>query len=280
MEYPGLVSGGRILRRVRASMWLSTRILKARMCRLMFAVLALITLCGAPVLAQCPSGGTCWVGSTTGSWSAGGNWSNGVPGSGTNVFIDNGNPQNSAVTMDLLNGQAANLAIDSGDRLTISNGNALTTNGSTISDAGTLALASTGSTTQLVLNADATLTGGGTISLSNNANNLIIGDALTNVNNVIQGSGTILLPLLNQGTVNANQSTPLTVNFGEAGVNSGTLEATNSGTRHPGADRGSRWQHSQQRRRDDFCWRYVRGAADRQHCHSRRNAEHGWTRVD
>jgi hypothetical protein len=120
---------------------------------------------------------------------------------------------------------------------TINNGGAIIVeNGSTLQESGTLNntgkvfLSSTGAATTLNLTGNTTLTGGGTISLSNSAQNLISGfGTLTNVNNTIEGAGTIEM-FTNTGTLNANQSTPLTVNFGEGGTNNGTMEATKGGT--------------------------------------------------
>jgi fibronectin-binding autotransporter adhesin len=198
-----------------------------------FLALCLLCLWAVPALAQCPPGGTCWAGGPLSSWSTSGNWTNGVPTGTLNTFIDNNNANAqgaSIVIMDAANGQTANLTIDSDDVLDITNGNSLTVNGGTLSNAGLLGLSSFGGATRLVFGTTATLTGGGTVSLSNNANNTITSaNALTNVNNTIEGAGTVLLSLLNQGTVNANQSTPLNINFGEGGSNSGTLEATSGG---------------------------------------------------
>ena len=178
-----------------------------------------------------------WLGGT-GNWSAAGNWSGGVPNNGTpvnttyNVFIDNGNAKASAVTLNL-NAGINNLTIDSDDSLSISNGSALTINGSSIKNAGKLSLNSTGNFTELVVaGAIVTLSGGGTVTLSNNAQNYIFGvttaDTLTN-QETIQGAGTIgngQMTLVNSGTINANQSAGLTVNPTGGITNTGTIEAT------------------------------------------------------
>ena len=82
-----------------------------------------------------------------------------------------------------------------------------------------------------------TLTGGGTVTLGSGYYNTIYGasaaDVLTNVNNTIQGSGNIgdgQMRLVNQGTIDGNQSAALTVQTSNGLTNSGTLEATNGGT--------------------------------------------------
>lgn len=86
-----------------------------------------------------------------------------------------------------------------------------------------------------------TLTGSGTLTMSNNANNAIMGYAqstpasLTN-QITIEGAGTIGAisagnTFTNQGTVNANQTTPLILDSANGTVNNtGTLEATNGAT--------------------------------------------------
>jgi hypothetical protein len=185
-----------------------------------------------------------WLGGT-GNWSNGGMWSAGVPTGTSNVFIDMGKSGASPVTLDV-NGSAANLTIDSDDSLSMNNGVSLSvgaSGGGTITNSGHLNMNSTGTNTPLlVINAGAPgvmLTGGGTINMSNNLNNVIgyFGGELTNVNNTIQGAGQIgntQMGLNNQGTINANISgsgaNPLIINTAGTGSNTGTMEATNGGT--------------------------------------------------
>ena len=84
------------------------------------------------------------------------------------------------------------------------------------------------------------LSGNGKVTLSNNANNSIIGaaaaDTLTNVNNTIQGAGNIgggQMGFVNQGTVLANQSTPLIIDPSSAGFkNTGTLNVSSGDMIH------------------------------------------------
>ena len=117
--------------------------------------------------------------------------------------------------------------------LPIPNSNNTTLMG-TIANTGTIQLNSSGTQTDLVHGRCAvTLTGGGTVTLSNSDNNGIYGavatDVLTNVNNTIQGSGFIgnaQMGLVNQGTIDANQSTPLYIHTSNGTTNTGTLEAT------------------------------------------------------
>ncbi|MGI8841518.1 MAG: beta strand repeat-containing protein [Caulobacteraceae bacterium] len=81
-----------------------------------------------------------------------------------------------------------------------------------------------------------TLDGGGLITLSNDAFNLITGGEgaiLTNVDNLISGAGAITgLGLINEaaGAINADQALPLILSSFGTTVNQGLLEATNGGT--------------------------------------------------
>jgi hypothetical protein len=176
-----------------------------------------------------------WVGPSAGNWSVATNWSAGVPNNGTNtfnVFIDNGRPQASAVTLDM-NAGINNLTINSGDSLSIGNARVLTINGTSIANAGSLSLNSSPSFTELVIAApNVTLSGGGTLTLSNSANNVIIGasatDTLTN-QQTITGAGNIgdnRMTLVNSGTINASQSAGLTLEANGGTINTGIIKAT------------------------------------------------------
>jgi hypothetical protein len=115
----------------------------------------------------------------------------------------------------------------------------------TITNNGSLQLiASTNTTTDLDVKGAVTLKGSGTLTMSNNTGNYIMGygqgsGSLTN-QLTIRGGGNIGGPggigngnsIANQGTINANASTPLTINISSADsfTNTGTLEATNGST--------------------------------------------------
>ncbi len=200
-------------------------------------LLGLITLglVSLPAHGQC---GTTWTGPASGGlWNQAADWSAGVPTTSTNVCIDNGNAQKSAVTLNIAGAEAANLTIDGGDSLSFNNGVSLTINGSTLSNAGSLSLGSSGNVTELIIAApNVTLSGGGTVTLSNNPNNYIFGatstDTLTN-KETIQGAGHIgngQLTLVNSGIINANQSAGLTIQTSGGTTNTGTIEATAGST--------------------------------------------------
>jgi hypothetical protein len=108
----------------------------------------------------------------------------------------------------------------------------------TITNQGTINIASIGATTDLQIEGNVTLAGTGTLALSNNANNRIFGAAAGNVltnsaGHTIQGAGQIgfgLMGLDNKGLIDANQSIALTIQPSAAGVlNTGTLRGSGTG---------------------------------------------------
>jgi hypothetical protein len=120
--------------------------------------------------------------------------------------------------------------------LQVPNNNALTILG-TITNTGSIQLNSVANVTELLVGAPSvTLTGAGTVTLSNNSQNYIFGasasDTLIN-QTTIQGAGTIgnnQLVLTNSGTIDANDPTQLIINPSGGTTNTGTLEATAGGT--------------------------------------------------
>jgi hypothetical protein len=199
-------------------------------------VAVLLAACLSPILALAQT--DAWKGGT-GNWNDSTKWSAGVPTSTSNVFIDNGNPSASAVTVSDVE-QSGNLTIDSDDSVSVLSNALLTVSGPTISNAGTLAIAATSGGANFDISGAVTLTGAGTLNMSNSANNIIFGygqgtgATLTN-ESTIQGSGTIQPgcsnTFNNQHIVNANQSTPLILSICSGpSTNTGKLEATNGGT--------------------------------------------------
>jgi hypothetical protein len=178
-----------------------------------------------------------WNGGT-GLWNVATNWSGGIPNNGTptgttyDVLIDNGNPVASSVTLNV-NAAIDNLSVDANDSLSFNNATALTIQGATITNKGNINLNSTGSLTELVISAPSvTLTGGGTVTLSNSTGNYILGaataDTLTN-QETIQGAGNIgngTMTLVNSGTINSNGSAGMTLYTAGGTTNTGTIEAT------------------------------------------------------
>ncbi|MCU1302918.1 MAG: tandem-95 repeat protein [Candidatus Sulfotelmatobacter sp.] len=188
---------------------------------------------------QPPNTSDSWTGGGDGtSWNNAANWSAGVPNSST-VDVTIGTTT-AAVSDNLVNAQIANLTLShAGDSLTINNGIALDVFGPSISNAGTITVGSAGFGTDLVLEGNVTLSGAGTLTLTNNTSNFIFGaasaDTLTN-QSTIQGAGHIgngSMGLVNSGTINANQSNTLFVQANGTGggaTNTGTMEATAGGT--------------------------------------------------
>jgi len=109
----------------------------------------------------------------------------------------------------------------------------------TMSNAGTVKVTASHAVDGVTLTANAVLTGGGSLTLSNNANNFIKGsqaaDVLTNADNTISGAGDLgdgVLTIVNDasGVIKANDLKPLTIDTGANTVsNAGLLEAINGG---------------------------------------------------
>ena len=185
-----------------------------------------------------------WTGGP-GDWSNASMWTAGLPNTSDNALIDNGNSKNSPVTLDI-NAAINNLAITTGDSLSFNPGTSLTVDGGTISNAGTIAINSASDANALlVLGANTTLKGSGTMTLStvlNNGGQAYIegnGFTLTNAGSVIQGDGIIgngSLAIVNEsgGVIDANSAggsaqVGLYLNGSGNITNAGLLEATNSG---------------------------------------------------
>ena len=179
-----------------------------------------------------------WSGGA-GNWNST-NWSTGsAPTSSNNAVINNSSP--AAVVQLNVSDTIGNLTVGSTSVLNFVNSNSLTIDGTTITNSnstgtGGITLSGTSNNTNLIIGGNVTLTGGGTVTLDNSPNNRIYGaagtDVLTNANNLIQGSGNIgvgQMGLVNQGTIDANQSTPLYIQTSSGTTNTGTLEATAGG---------------------------------------------------
>jgi hypothetical protein len=108
----------------------------------------------------------------------------------------------------------------------------------TINNTGTIGVNSSNDGTSLIVNSPTvTLQGGGQVQLSNNPQNYIYGasasNTLVNVNNTISGAGHLgdgQMTLINQATINANQTNSLILNTASNPVtNSGLIESTSGG---------------------------------------------------
>jgi fibronectin-binding autotransporter adhesin len=127
------------------------------------------------------------------------------------------------------------LTISSGSTLDIPNNNGLNLGAGTVTNNGTINLQSGGNNTELVIAGSTTLSGSGTVTMSNFANNIITGGGTFTNGETIQGAGTIgngNLTLVNNGTIDANQPTALTINANGNTTNTKTMEATAGGTLH------------------------------------------------
>jgi hypothetical protein len=193
--------------------------------RMIFAAVVALFACPLSAFAQCA---TNWQGGSAGNWSVAGNWSAGIPNN-DNTCISTAS---SAVTLDI-NGTTANLTLGlATDTLNIGNGLDLTVSGATISNAGKINMNSTGGTTELVIAGSTTLSGSGTLNMSKNADNMILGGGTFTNQETIQGAGVIgnnNLTLVNSGTIDVNVAATLQINPNGGTTNTGTLEASHNG---------------------------------------------------
>ena len=107
-----------------------------------------------------------------------------------------------------------------------------------VNNTGTIALSSTGDTTDLeLIQHGITLQGGGQLTLSDSSANVIFGTdpsvTLTNLDNTISGAGQLgdgQMTLVNDGTIDATGTNALVLDTGSNVItNSGILEATGTG---------------------------------------------------
>ncbi len=207
-------------------------------------VLGLTVACATQARGQTDN----WLGTNSSQWNDPGNWDNGVPNSSTADVVITNSTVNSVVNISGTNPTIANLTLGASNSLNLDNGQSLTIAGGSgagsLNIASTLTLDSTGSTTDLLLtgaNSTITLSGGGTLALSNNFNNRVYGTGsqtlVNSAGNTISGSGQFGLggggnafALNNAGTIDANQSVTLQLNPGNGTTNTGTIEATAGGT--------------------------------------------------
>ena len=132
-------------------------------------------------------------------------------------------------TNNTLGGTISNPA---GGVIQIDNGAVINLAAGSYPNLGTVTLNSTGNVTELLVVGGNVTLSGGSVTMSNNANNYIFGgsatDTLTN-QETIQGSGNIgngRMTLVNSGTINANQSAGMTIQPNGGTINTGTIKAT------------------------------------------------------
>ena len=183
-----------------------------------------------------------WLGGA-GDWSTAAAWNTGVVpnGAGLAVFVDNGNNTGSLVEVDN-NYTVGALTIDAGDAVTVQDNTGFTIDAggpaanTTLANAGTLTLHSTGEYTSLMIDGTVSLTGGGVVNNAGAARFLGTG-TLINVDNTIQGEGSLgfgQLTIVNQAAgviaATAANNAHLILAPGAGGMtNAGTLQATGGG---------------------------------------------------
>ncbi|MGZ5873049.1 MAG: beta strand repeat-containing protein, partial [Bradyrhizobium sp.] len=130
-----------------------------------------------------------------------------------------------------------NVAIAAGTTVKVTDNTALDLKG-TIANGGTIALNSSGDTTQLEISGIVLLNGSGQVTLTDNTHNMIVSDGLAATlanSETITGAGTIgdpLLTLVNSGTIDATGTHTLTIDTGINTITStgpvGSLLVTNN----------------------------------------------------
>ncbi len=156
-----------------------------------------------------------------------------LTGSGGGIFVDIGGG-------DTLDGSISGLSIAAGATVQVNDNQALYVLGS-IAGGGTLALASGGDSTEVIIDSPTVVLSGGVLSMSDNAANQIYSvgaGAETLINNeTIEGAGqlgvnngNIPLALTNNGLIDATGANALVIQpGGPALINAGLMEATNTG---------------------------------------------------
>ena len=120
------------------------------------------------------------------------------------------------------------MTIATGTTVKVTDNTALDLKG-TIANSGTIALNSSGDTTQLKISGSVLLNGSGHVTLTDNTHNSIVSDgsaATLSNSNTITGAGTIgdtLLTLVNNGTIDATGTNALTI---DTGINTATERRT------------------------------------------------------
>jgi fibronectin-binding autotransporter adhesin len=194
-------------------------------------------------LLEATNGGNLAIQSTTVANAGGNITANGGTVTFQSSIINGGtlNSSNGGALQTAVNGSSTlnGITLSTGSAYSSGNNTDLFVSG-TITNKGNITLTSVANSAVLGLNADTTLTGGGTVTMNQTGaggvtiQQQVAGLTLTNTNNVIQGGGTIgngTLTFVNQaaGIVDANVSGQ-TLTMNSPVTNQGILEATAGGT--------------------------------------------------
>jgi hypothetical protein len=191
-----------------------------------------------------------WKNAANGSFNTASAWiPSGVPGAADIAVIDavgsytvSSTVNNEVTELDTIN--TATLAITAGafqvDLLANNYGTVSVHNGATLKllstfplNAGKIMLGATSVSTELKVGIDTFFAGGGSVTLSDSAKNIIDGGTLTNQDNTISGAGTLSIAFLNNGrggTIDGSAATnPLIIDTGNTVTNAGVLRSTGAG---------------------------------------------------
>jgi hypothetical protein len=193
---------------------------------------SLIAIALTATTATVPALANTWLGGA-GNWSDAAKWSTGLPTGTDAVRIDDGDPGNSDVALDV-SAAIASLTLDAGDSLTQLNSFDLTLTAGAVNN-GVWSMAGTSSDTFLQFSGDQTLSGSGELILGNDPQNRIITSNSTFTNgagHTIRGGGQILNNsggFINEGSVIADGT--MVIDPNDLGLtNNGIMRATGGGT--------------------------------------------------
>ncbi len=177
-----------------------------------------------------------WTNNGDGIFSDAINWSNGVPGTGVDAVIDDGD---TAVTVTSTSSTALNnLTLGSDDTLLISNGTFFSIDGDLVNN-GLIQLNSTANTTNLNITGGGnhTFSGNGILRLGQGVQNQVRGNGtlINSSTHTISGGGSLgssAISINNAGTIRADESgVTMLIEVASPGLtNTGALRAENGGT--------------------------------------------------
>jgi len=153
-----------------------------------------------------------WTGHT-GVWSQASNWNvdgevaTTAPTATSNVYIDDGSPITSVVTVDVMDATANNLTLDLNDTLAFNRATTLTVNGTAVLNGTTNV-----NLGELTLDGASTNSDTMTLTMDTTGEGILNGSGTLTNTGTIQGAGIVDIALTNSGTIKATHSSnPLTL---------------------------------------------------------------------
>ena len=177
-----------------------------RICTLASVILALV-FSATMSSVTCLADDFDWTGGGDNNWNNGANWTNTTPG-GTETIPDADDNVSFAIDATTGIGTAANFTNSA--IFTMATNRDITLSGSSIANTGTLTFGADSSNnfggvpdTRFTIDSAIALTGGGDVVLTGTETGFLGSGTLTNVDNVIRGSGQLQVDVINQNTIRA-----------------------------------------------------------------------------